>query len=94
MNNIVDKNINEKSIDVIGLGNSLLDLLVEVDDFFLEKINFEKGNMHLVDEDDLNNILSELNDFKITVCAGGSCANTIAGVTYCLSPADALMYSL
>lgn len=72
----------EKTIDVIGLGNPLLDLLIEVEDLFLDEINFEKGGMHLIDEEKSEEILKTLSESKIVQCAGGSCANTVAGVAY------------
>ena len=40
-----------KTYDVIGLGNALMDLLVEVDDNKLLEFNLAKGEMHLVEED-------------------------------------------
>lgn len=72
----------EKTIDVIGLGNALLDLLVEVEDYFLEELNLEKGGMFLTDAEKSEEILNLIKDKKIIKCAGGSCANTIAGVAY------------
>ena len=39
----------EKTIDVMGIGNALMDLLVEVDDNTLLEFDLKKGEMHLVD---------------------------------------------
>ena len=38
------------AFDVYGVGNSLVDIQARVDDRFLERINFPKGIMTLVDE--------------------------------------------
>lgn len=71
-----------RSIDVIGFGNSLLDILVFVDEEFLKKIGFEKGGMYLVSEEVLQDVLKNFSDSELNVCAGGSCANTVFGVSY------------
>ncbi len=37
-----------KDIDLIGLGNAIVDIIVNVDDKFLEKNTLEKGSMNLI----------------------------------------------
>ena len=71
-----------KTIDVIGLGSPILDLLVEVEDFFLEKLELKKGEMVLTSKERANEIMDQLKDHKISEVAGGSCANTIYGIAY------------
>ncbi|MCA9459432.1 MAG: adenosine kinase [Nanoarchaeota archaeon] len=71
-----------KQIDVIGFGSPLLDLLVEVEDFFLEELELKKGEMHITSEERALEILEKLNGHNIDECAGGSCANTIYGIAY------------
>ena len=71
-----------KNFDVVGLGSALLDLLIEVDDSVLDDFNLKKGDMHLIDEEKIISILGKIDNSNIKKCAGGSCANTVAGVAY------------
>ena len=41
----------EKTIDVIGLGSPILDLLVEVEDYFLDELELRKGEMVLTSKE-------------------------------------------
>lgn len=66
--------------DVFGVGNAIMDLQVQCDDAFLEKMGIEKGVMTLVDEQRQQEILDALCDHKINYCSGGSAANTIVGI--------------
>ncbi len=70
---------------VVGLGNALLDFQVEVPFEFLESQGLEKGSMTLVDESFQKEIVKALEDLQgpqsFARTAGGSAANTIAGVT-------------
>ena len=75
MQNIATPNILNKDIDLIGLGNAIVDIIVNVDDEFLDKNNLEKGSMNLID---LNQSEELLKDCKvIKQVAGGSTANTV-----------------
>ena len=40
----------EKCFDVVGIGNAIVDVLVQADDRFLEDHDLTKGTMALVDE--------------------------------------------
>ncbi len=66
--------------DVIGVGNSLVDIQARVSDEVLNQVGFDKGIMTLVDEATQLNVLTSLSGVEITRCAGGSAANTIMGV--------------
>lgn len=66
--------------DVYGVGNSLVDIQARVDDSVLESLQFHKGIMTLVDEETQSRVLSSIRGAKISWCAGGSAANTIAGL--------------
>ena len=47
-----------RSIDLIGVGSPLVDLLIEVDDAFLsEHVSGDKGGMEMVDMDAINALL-------------------------------------
>jgi hypothetical protein len=68
------------SLDVYGVGNSLVDIQARVDDQFLKTIGFQKGIMTLVDEATQQRVLSQLAGRPTNRCAGGSAANTVMGV--------------
>ena len=68
------------SYDVYGVGNSLVDIQVRIDDSVLAGLNFPKGIMTLVDEPTQTRVLRSIEGGKINRCAGGSAANTIAGL--------------
>ncbi|MEW5897150.1 MAG: adenosine kinase [Nanoarchaeota archaeon] len=78
----------QKTLDVIGFGNALMDILVEVDEHklsqFALEFGFKKGEMHLVDEQKARQILSkiEAEQLKTEMVPGGSAANTIKGVAF------------
>ena len=67
----------------MGIGNALMDLLVEVDDSTLIDFNLQKGEMHLVDHDHAEKLLSIIieKQLKIEVVPGGSVANTLKGIS-------------
>ncbi len=66
----------DPSIDVVGIGNAIVDVLTTTDDALLEKLSFDKGSMTLIDE----NKAKEL--YKIATNgiqkSGGSVANSLA----------------
>lgn len=68
------------SYDVYGVGNSLVDVQAKIDESLLAKLDFTKGIMTLVDEPTQTRVLSSLNGAAVSRCAGGSAANTIAGL--------------
>ena len=45
-----EKMVGEKTNDVMGLGNALMDFLVEVEDHQLLDFGLKKGEFHLADE--------------------------------------------
>ena len=66
--------------DVYGVGNSLVDIQARIDDSVLQSLQFSKGIMTLVDEPTQTRVLDNLRGAKTSRCAGGSAANTIAGL--------------
>jgi sugar/nucleoside kinase (ribokinase family) len=66
----------------MALGNTIVDLLIEVDDNKLVEFNLKKGEFHLVDEDKSKDILKIIQDQQLSVqiCPGGSAANTLRGL--------------
>jgi 5'-methylthioadenosine phosphorylase len=69
-----------KTNDVIGLGNAMMDFLVEVDDVKLVEFGLQKGEMHLVEEDKAKEVMSKVENFDFETSPGGSAANTLKGV--------------
>jgi len=65
-------------LDVVGIGNALVDVLSHQDDVFIDSIGVTKGAMTLVDGDrsaELYRLAAEH-----TTMSGGSAANTVIGV--------------
>ncbi len=65
----------KKDIDLIGLGNAIVDIIVKVEDQFLELNNLEKGSMNLINSN-VSEVLLE-NCKVIKKISGGSSANTV-----------------
>ena len=66
---------------VIGLGNALVDIIVEMeDDSLLEKFSLPKGSMQLVGGELNRDIIEAANKLKQSRASGGSAANTIHGL--------------
>lgn len=69
----------EKEFDIVGIGNSLLDIIVEVDESILSMLNLQKGSSCLVDSVQGKKILTDLENHPKAYASGGSAANTVAG---------------
>ena len=67
------------NIDVIGIGNAIVDILVNVEDTFLEKYSLIKGSMTLINQTQAQNFYAEINEGL--QASGGSAANTITGIS-------------
>ncbi|UCB44519.1 MAG: adenosine kinase [Spirochaetota bacterium] len=67
-------------IDISGLGNPLMDILVYVDDDFIKNNNLMKGVMHLIDDNESKKLLHLIDDKKKELQAGGSCPNTMVAL--------------
>ncbi len=65
----------QKEIDLVGLGNAIVDIIINVDDDFLKKNKLEKGSMNLIELDQSNSLLKGCTVVK--QIAGGSTANTV-----------------
>ena len=66
------------SLDVVGIGNAIVDVLVQAEDQFLSDHNLSKGSMALVDEDQAKSLYEASGPGLET--SGGSAANTLAGL--------------
>jgi sugar/nucleoside kinase (ribokinase family) len=65
-------------LDVIGMGNALVDVLCHESDAFLDRHALIKGTMHLVDELRARRLYEAMG--PAVEVSGGSAANTIVGV--------------
>ncbi len=68
----------KSQLDVVGIGNAIVDILARADDSFLARHGIAKDVMQLIDEPRAIELTSLANGALIT--SGGSGANTIAGV--------------
>jgi hypothetical protein len=66
-----------KDIQLLGLGNGLVDLQYELSDVEFAKLGLRRGEMRLVGDDVQSEILKSLASKPMHRCSGGSAANTI-----------------
>lgn len=66
-------------MNILGIGNAIVDVICKVDEQFLVKNNLTKSNMKLIDEVELKKLLVNLK-IEETV-SGGSVANSIVGLS-------------
>jgi sugar/nucleoside kinase (ribokinase family) len=66
------------TLDVVGIGNALVDVLSHQDDQFLSEHGLAKGAMTLIDADRAGALYDDM--APATEISGGSVANTMAGV--------------
>lgn len=66
---------------VLGIGNALVDLLMIVEDSFVESLSFKKGSMNHIDIETAKDILQRSNSIKKNRVTGGSVANAINGLS-------------
>jgi fructokinase len=66
------------SLDIVGIGNAIVDVLTTTNDSLLERLSFEKGSMTLIDENKAKE-LYEMTSNRIQK-SGGSVANSLACV--------------
>ncbi len=66
-------------MQILGIGNAIVDVICKVEDSFLSKNNLTKSTMKLVNETEFRNLLSNLK-IEETI-SGGSVANSIVGLS-------------
>ena len=67
-----------KKVDLIGLGNAIVYIIVNIEDQFLEINNLDKGSMNLINSDESQKLLRDCNVVK--QISGGSSANTVVSL--------------
>ncbi len=66
-----------REFDLIGLGNSLVDILLELTDAEFDPLAFEKGTMRLTEHDDQQQLLKAFGGHEARLVSGGSVANSV-----------------
>ena len=66
-------------MQILGIGNAIVDVICKVEDSFLSKNNLTKSTMKLVNETEFKKLLSNLK-IEETI-SGGSVANSIVGLS-------------
>ncbi|MBT5261313.1 MAG: adenosine kinase, partial [Nitrospina sp.] len=67
--------------DLVGIGNALVDIEVQVDEAFIKELAVTKGGMTLTSVADQEKILKTLLSKPQKLSSGGSAANTIHGAS-------------
>jgi fructokinase len=65
---------------ILGIGNAIVDVFAKVNDDFLFKNKLTKGSMKLIEKLEFENLKNKIKIEKIE--AGGSVANTMAGIAH------------
>lgn len=65
-------------LDVVGLGNALVDVISPASDAFLEEHGLHKGSMSLIDEQQAHRLYDAMG--QGVEVSGGSAANTLVGI--------------
>ena len=68
----------EATLDVVGIGNAIIDLLAHAEEAFLVEHNLARGAMTLIDEPSAERLYMAMG--PATRVSGGSAGNTIAGL--------------
>jgi len=68
----------DRPLDVVCIGNAIVDVLAQIDDDFLAALDMVKGSMQLVDPDRARTIYAAMP--PAVEMSGGSAANTAAGL--------------
>ena len=66
------------TLDVVAIGNAIVDVLARSDDAFLAEHALTKGGMQLIDADMAQSLYADMGQAK--EISGGSAANTLAGL--------------
>jgi sugar/nucleoside kinase (ribokinase family) len=70
--------VTEKSLDVLCIGNAVVDVIAATDDDFLKQEGLDKGSMRLIDAEEATRLYGRMGPGR--EISGGSAGNTAAGV--------------
>lgn len=65
-------------IDVVGVGNAIVDILAKTDDETLNRLELPKGHMQLISSEEADRLYDQMGPAQ--EISGGSAANTCAGI--------------
>jgi sugar/nucleoside kinase (ribokinase family) len=68
----------EKTVDVLAIGNAIVDVIADADDSFLASHGLTKGSMRLIDEAEAHRLYAAMGPGR--ELSGGSAGNTAAGL--------------
>src|SRR5436853_7632522 len=68
----------DRRLDVLAIGNAIVDVIAETDDGFLDQQGMHKGAMRLIDEAEAAKLYEAMGPAR--EASGGSAANTVAGL--------------
>ena len=70
--------MNQTRLDVLAIGNAIVDIIAEATDAFLDSEGLTKGMMRLIDADEAVRLYDHMGPAR--EISGGSAANSMAGV--------------
>jgi len=70
--------VSQPRLDVLAIGNAIVDIIAAVDDDFLTREGLDKGSMRLIDTEEATRLYDHMGPAR--EISGGSAANTAAGV--------------
>jgi sugar/nucleoside kinase (ribokinase family) len=70
--------VSQTRLDVLAIGDAIVDVIASTDDAFLEEERLVKGSMQVLDADGATRLYAKMRQARET--SGGSAANTMAGV--------------
>jgi sugar/nucleoside kinase (ribokinase family) len=70
--------VTDTRLDVLAIGNAIVDVIAAADEAFLETEGLAKGSMRLIDAAEATRLYDRMTQGRET--SGGSAANTVAGV--------------
>ncbi|GAA4711235.1 adenosine kinase [Sphingomonas lutea] len=68
----------DRRLDVLAIGNAIVDVIANADDAFLDREGMHKGAMRLIDEAEATRLYDAMGPAR--EASGGSAANTVAGL--------------
>ena len=68
----------DRRLDVLAIGNAIVDVIADADDGILKREGMAKGSMRLIDEAEAIRLYAEMGPGR--EASGGSAANTVAGM--------------
>lgn len=71
---------NAREYDVFGIGNTLIDIVIRVEESHLARFGLKKGVMNLLDDVKVHETISFLRERGMRIVPGGATTNTLMGI--------------